>query len=85
MHGTPDQDKMYLYSSPALPSWRALLLIFARKMAAEVGSAAEWVTRLNERARQRHALAALDDRMIEDIGIDRARICPELSKPVWRD
>ncbi len=38
-----------------------------------------------ERAEQRHALAMLDDRQLKDIGLSRADIVREISKPFWRD
>jgi uncharacterized protein YjiS (DUF1127 family) len=37
-----------------------------------------------ERIRQRRALAALDDRMLKDIGIDRAVVSREEAKLFWR-
>jgi len=37
-----------------------------------------------ENARQRHALLALDDSMLKDIGISRAQADHEGSKPFWR-
>ncbi len=37
-----------------------------------------------ERARQRHALAALDDHMLRDIGITRVEAARECEKPFWR-
>ena len=37
-----------------------------------------------ERMRQRRALAALDDRMLKDIGIDRAAVSREEAKLFWR-
>ena len=36
-----------------------------------------------ERARQRHALATLDDRMLKDIGISRVSANAEARKPFW--
>jgi uncharacterized protein YjiS (DUF1127 family) len=36
-----------------------------------------------ERGRQRAMLATLDDRMLRDIGIDRARAQREAEKPFW--
>lgn len=36
------------------------------------------------RAEQRHALAELDDRLLQDIGIDRASAKSEAAKPFWR-
>jgi uncharacterized protein YjiS (DUF1127 family) len=37
-----------------------------------------------ERARQRRALASLDDRMLRDVGITRYDAEHECSKPFWR-
>ncbi len=36
-----------------------------------------------ERARQRAVLATLDDRMLRDVGIDRASASREAGKPFW--
>jgi uncharacterized protein YjiS (DUF1127 family) len=41
---------------------------------------ATWI----ERVRQRRALAALDDRMLRDIGVTRAEAARETEKPFWR-
>ena len=38
----------------------------------------------SEQARQRRALAALDDRMLKDIGLARADVMLESDKPFWR-
>lgn len=37
-----------------------------------------------ERIRQRDALARLDDRMLRDIGLSRADVDGEVSKPFWQ-
>lgn len=37
-----------------------------------------------DRATQRRELAALDHRMLRDIGVDRATAVEEASKPFWR-
>lgn len=37
-----------------------------------------------ERARQRHDLAELDDRLLKDIGLNRGVIAREIDKPFWR-
>jgi uncharacterized protein YjiS (DUF1127 family) len=36
-----------------------------------------------DRARQRRCLARLDDRLLRDIGIDRADALREIRKPFW--
>jgi uncharacterized protein YjiS (DUF1127 family) len=42
------------------------------------------VTHWSDRARQRSALAELDDRLLEDAGITRAQVAREIRKPFWR-
>lgn len=37
-----------------------------------------------ERARQRQALARLDDRMLHDLGLQRDRVSSELNKWFWQ-
>ena len=37
-----------------------------------------------ERAAQRRALASLDDRTLQDIGVSRATAIGEAEKPFWR-
>jgi uncharacterized protein YjiS (DUF1127 family) len=46
--------------------------------------AAHAVLASSERRRQRHALAALDDHLLRDIGLTRSAIRAEASKPFWR-
>jgi uncharacterized protein YjiS (DUF1127 family) len=41
------------------------------------------LVRWRERARQRHALLDLDDRILADIGITRAAAEAEARKPFW--
>jgi uncharacterized protein YjiS (DUF1127 family) len=48
------------------------------------GWAVGLLVRWEERARQRHQLAGLDDRMLRDIGIDRLTAQSESLKPFWR-
>ena len=40
----------------------------------------EW----QERARERYHLETLDDRLLKDMGLSRADVARELSKPFWR-
>ena len=37
-----------------------------------------------ERARQRHTLASLDDYLLRDMGISRSDVSTESGKPFWR-
>jgi len=37
-----------------------------------------------ERARQRHSLANLDDRLMKDMGLTPSQVEQELRKPFWR-
>jgi uncharacterized protein YjiS (DUF1127 family) len=45
----------------------------------------ETILAWQERGRQRHMLAALDDHMLRDIGLDRAAARREADKPFWRE
>jgi len=38
----------------------------------------------SDRMRQRRHLAELDDRLLQDIGVSRADIENEISRPFWR-
>lgn len=40
----------------------------------------DWI----DRDRERHQLAALDDRAAEDVCVDRATVTAETDKPFWR-
>ena len=42
------------------------------------------IVRMHERWRQRQALMELDDRMRADIGITRAQLMAEVTKPFWK-
>ncbi len=45
-----------------------------------LGLIATWI----ERGRQRHALAQLDERLLDDVGISRTAAAHEIAKPFWR-
>ena len=45
----------------------------------------ETLSRWQERARERRILAALDDRMLKDIGVSRGLVQEEIDKPFWRE
>ncbi|MFQ6022724.1 MAG: DUF1127 domain-containing protein [Acidiferrobacterales bacterium] len=48
------------------------------------GALVDMLCAWHERARQRRALLALDDRMLKDIGITRADAERQASNPFWR-
>jgi len=45
---------------------------------------ADVVVAMLAKQRSRMALGQLDDRMLRDIGIDRATACNEAERPIWR-
>jgi len=62
-------------------AWGALMGWLGEVAVTLVALGAFWA----ERNRQRRHLMALDDRMLSDVGIDRARAEAEYEKPFWRD
>ena len=76
-------DTLFTNGQP-LPTWRDWLATGARKLVRDAAALFEAVAGYSERARERDALCTLDDRMIKDIGISRADIWLECSKPFWR-
>lgn len=52
--------------------------------AGAVSRAVDVLLAWHERALQRHQLAEMDERMLADIGIDRAAAIGEAEKPFWR-
>ena len=61
-----------------------LTVVFDRGPGEAAASALGRLLVWQERASQRHALAALDDRMLNDVGLSRADVEWETSKPFWR-
>jgi uncharacterized protein YjiS (DUF1127 family) len=47
-------------------------------------AAADAVYGWQERSRQRHMLAGLDDRLLRDMGVSRADVARESAKPFWQ-
>jgi uncharacterized protein YjiS (DUF1127 family) len=56
----------------------------ARPRLAGLGVIAAWAWRCAERARQRRALARLDDRLLRDVGLSRADMRSETTRAFWR-
>jgi uncharacterized protein YjiS (DUF1127 family) len=52
----------------------------ARIASAALARLVDW----QERAEQRHHLAAMDERMLKDIGVSHADALRESEKPFWR-
>jgi uncharacterized protein YjiS (DUF1127 family) len=53
---------------------------FSARLAAAFDKLFTWM----ERARQRQALAALDNHLLKDIGLTRTDILDEVRKPFWQ-
>jgi uncharacterized protein YjiS (DUF1127 family) len=66
-----------LTSSPSLRNAASVIEAMAGRMFATL---LLW----QERGRQRHALARLDDVLLRDIGRSRDEAAQECAKPVWR-
>lgn len=64
---------------PALSGW-AFVSRLARSAARGLDVLLEW----QERASQRGHLASLEDHMLKDVGLSRADVEHETSKPFWR-
>jgi uncharacterized protein YjiS (DUF1127 family) len=52
----------------------------ARIAGAALGLLLTW----QQRARERHILAGLDEHMLRDLGLSRADVASEVRKPFWR-
>lgn len=74
-----------------LRNWRAVKIgpdsgpAIARPLVAIAARAARPFSAALERYRQSRALAALDDRLLKDIGLTRADVAREIAKSIWRD
>lgn len=62
-----------------------LALWIGELIAALIWRAATLLVIWQERLRERHTLAALDDRMLRDMGLSRSDIEAETRKGFWQD
>jgi uncharacterized protein YjiS (DUF1127 family) len=67
--------------SPSTPSRKPALPAFS---AAAMVRLADAVVLMLAKQRSRFALSQLDDRMLRDIGLDRATAAHEAEQPIWR-
>jgi uncharacterized protein YjiS (DUF1127 family) len=66
---------------PSGSAWGAAGRTVVRSVTVVTETTLGWL----HRSRTRRHLAALDDRMLRDIGLDRSTIWNETQKPFWRD
>ncbi len=57
---------------------------FGRGVAWIAGAALGLLLTWQQRARERHILAGLDEHMLRDLGLSRADVASEVRKPFWR-
>jgi uncharacterized protein YjiS (DUF1127 family) len=73
---------------PRVPSLLALLLAFGWYAGGRFGERAGRIAEVGlawfDRARQRRRLGELSDQMLRDVGLTRADVWAESSKPFWR-
>jgi uncharacterized protein YjiS (DUF1127 family) len=56
----------------------------APELASRLREARQWAVTLYQRARQRRALASLDERLLRDVGITPEQARSEANKPFWQ-
>lgn len=80
-----DTISLFEPAADRLPTWAQWMRVGVRKawhdMLHTIAAAATWHDRRCERFR----LLTLDDRMLKDIGLNRADAWAEGSKPMWRE
>jgi uncharacterized protein YjiS (DUF1127 family) len=54
--------------------------VLTRRAGALLDAVLTW----QERARQRHAMATMDEHALKDIGLSRSDVVAESTKPFWR-
>jgi uncharacterized protein YjiS (DUF1127 family) len=66
------------------PSWTELLVLARGRIQADVAELVKVLGAWSERAYQRRVLSTLDERMLKDLGLTRADVEREATKPFWR-
>ena len=67
-----------------LPTWAHILRMTRYRSVADVVRIVETFDLWMARVQQRRDLLALDDRMLRDVGVNRAEAAAEAEKPFWR-
>ena len=67
-----------------IPSWARLSELCRLRLQADLVALALQFADWSARAHQRRRLAALDDRLLKDIELNRTDAMAECSKPFWR-
>ena len=68
-----------------VPSWRQWLEAGCRKAGLDLIEVLDVVAAWSQRARERRQLLTLDERMLKDIGANRADAWQEARKPFWQE
>ncbi len=80
MHTISQRGPSGAYAGPRRPTAASFGEILLEAATRALRTLLTW----QERDRQRRALAQLDARMLNDVGLNRAEVAMELRKPFWR-
>jgi uncharacterized protein YjiS (DUF1127 family) len=85
MHSEPCVDTIRPRGHRALPVDVAAVIWFAlRRLGFHFSRGVELLQLWSERKSQRYQLAELNEQMLRDIGLSRADVMAEATKPFWR-
>ncbi len=79
MHTISQRRPFWAHAGPRRPTAAWFGEFWLEAAARAIRTLLSW----QERDRQRHALAQLDARMLNDVGLSRAEVDLELRKPFW--
>ncbi len=80
MHTISQRGPFGAYAGPRRPTAASFGEILLEAATRALRTLLIW----QERDRQRRALAQLDARMLNDVGLNRAEVAMELRKPFWQ-